>query len=226
VDFPTRIHNDSITTIDNIFVNSIKQNSINVYPWINGLSDHDAQFLILHDIKIRTDKKKLYTCRSFNKTAVTNFNLQLSYESWEDVLLCNDVNTSFNKFLNTYLTIFYTSFPIKMIRESTSAKPWLTQGIKISCINKRKLYLISRHSKDHNKKHCYKRYCKVLTEVIKRTKRNNYNNLIINSDNKTQTTWKIINENINKNRQRQDISSIDINGFITRNNQTTANMFN
>ena len=27
VDFPTRI--------DNIFVNSIKQNSINVYPWIN-----------------------------------------------------------------------------------------------------------------------------------------------------------------------------------------------
>jgi endonuclease/exonuclease/phosphatase family metal-dependent hydrolase len=59
VDFPTRIHNKSIMTIDNIFVNSIKQNSINVYPWINGLSDHDAHFIVLHDIKIRTAKQKL-----------------------------------------------------------------------------------------------------------------------------------------------------------------------
>jgi hypothetical protein len=56
VDFPTRIHNNSITKIDNISVNSIKQNSINVYRWINGLSDHDVQFLVLHDIKIRIDK--------------------------------------------------------------------------------------------------------------------------------------------------------------------------
>ena len=83
VDFPTRTHNNSITKVENIFVNSIKQNSINVYPWINGLSDHDAQFLVLHDIKIRIYKKIFYTYRSFNKLAIKNFNLQLSYESCE-----------------------------------------------------------------------------------------------------------------------------------------------
>ena len=156
VEFHTRIHNKSITTIDNIFVNSIKQKRINVYPWINGLSDHDAQFIILHDIKIRTAKQKFYTFRNFNKTAVTNFNLQLSYESWEEVLLCNDVNSSFNKYLNTYLGIFYASFPIRIIQKSSSAKPCLMQGIKIFCMNKRKLYLIIRQSKDHNKKTYYK----------------------------------------------------------------------
>jgi len=93
-------------------------------------------------------------------------------------------------------------------------------------MNKRKLYLIIRHSEDHNKKTYYKRYCKVLTEVIKRAKRNYYNNLIINSNDKTRTTWKIINDNINKDRQQQDISYINIKGSITWNNQTTANTFN
>jgi len=65
-----------------------------------------------------------------------------------------------------------------------------------------------------------------LTEVIKRAKRNYYNNLIINSNNKTRTTWKIINDNINKDHQQQDISYINIKGSITRNNQTIANTFN
>jgi len=71
-----------------------------------------------------------------------------------------------------------------------------------------------------------KKYCKVLTEVIKRAKMNYYNNLIINSNNKTWTTWKIINDNINKDRQQQDILYINIKGSITRNNQTIANTFN
>jgi len=152
VDFPTRIYNNSIMTIDNIFINTANQNSISVYPWINGLSDHDAQIIVLHDIAIRTYEKKLYFCRRFNRAAITDFNLKLSYESWKDVFSYNDVNVSFNKFLNTYLTIFYSSFPTKTVHDSPFSKAWLTQGIKISCINKRKLYLISRHSQDQNKK--------------------------------------------------------------------------
>ena len=109
---------------------------------------------------------------------------------------------------------------------SSSYKAWLTQGIKISCINKRKLYLISRHSHDQNKKIHYRRYCKVLAEVIKLAKRKYYNNLLTNSTNKTRTTWNIINENINKRHGRQGILSININGVITRNNQVIANTFN
>jgi hypothetical protein len=105
VDFPTRIFNGAITTIDNIFVNLIKQNNINVYPWINGLSDHDAQFIVLHDVKARVGKKRFYTYRSYNKTSVINFNIQLSYESWEDVLASDEVNTSFSKFLNIFKNI-------------------------------------------------------------------------------------------------------------------------
>ena len=57
VDFPTRIYNNSITTIDNIFINTVNLNKFSVYPGINGLSDHDAQIIVLHDIAIMTDEK-------------------------------------------------------------------------------------------------------------------------------------------------------------------------
>jgi hypothetical protein len=225
VDFPTRIYKNSITTIDNKFINTTNHKSISVYPWINGLSDHDAQIIVLHDITIKTCEKKLYFCRNFNRTAVTDLNLKLSYECWDDIFSHNDVNVSFNKFLNTYLTIFYCSFPTKTVHDSLFSKAWLTQGIKISCINKRKLCLNSRHSQDQNKKLHYRRYSKILAEVIKLAKRKYYNKLLINSTNKTKTTWNII-ENINNRRGRQDTSSIKINGDITQNNQVIADTFN
>jgi hypothetical protein len=141
-----------MTTIDNIFINAVNQNSISVYPRINGLSDHDAQIIVLHDISIRTYEKKFYFCRRFNRASAADLNLKLSYESWDNVFSYNDVNESFNNFLNIYLKIFYSSVPIRLVCDSSRSKAWLTQGIKIACINKRKLYLISRNSQDQNKK--------------------------------------------------------------------------
>ena len=72
----------------------------------------------------------------------------------------------------------------------------------------------------------YRRYCKILAEVIKLAKRKYYNKLLTHSTNKTKTTWNIINENINNRHGRQDISSININGVITQDNQVIANTFN
>ena len=45
-----RIHNNSNTMIDNIFINIFKNENYSVYSLINGLSDHDAQVLSLSDI--------------------------------------------------------------------------------------------------------------------------------------------------------------------------------
>jgi hypothetical protein len=45
-------------------------------------------------------------------------------------------------------------------------KPWLTTGVKRSCNNKRKLYVLYRESNDPELKIYYKIYCKILSEVI------------------------------------------------------------
>ena len=65
-----------------------------------------------------------------------------------------------------------------------------------------------------------------MAEVIKLAKRKHYNNLLMNSANKTKTTWNIINENINKRHEKQDIPSINLKGVVIQNNQIIANVFN
>jgi hypothetical protein len=112
VQFSTRIQNNSYSIIDNIFINTSKFTNYTVYPIINGLSDHDAQNLIIHNIFNQHDNRIEYK-REINDATIADFNNKLSYESWEDVFAERDINTAFNIFFNIYLTIFHSSFPVK-----------------------------------------------------------------------------------------------------------------
>jgi exonuclease III len=47
VNFPTRIQNYSSTAFDNVFIDSSRKEHISIEPVINGLSDHDAQLLVI-----------------------------------------------------------------------------------------------------------------------------------------------------------------------------------
>jgi hypothetical protein len=42
---------------------------------------------------------------------MADFVMQLGYETWDTVFSNVDIDTRFNSFLNTYLRIFYSSFP-------------------------------------------------------------------------------------------------------------------
>jgi hypothetical protein len=111
--------------------------------------------------------------RKIDDNSISQFILLLSYENWEDVFIARNVDIIFNNFLNTYLRIFYTSFPLKKLRYSHNTKPWLTTGIRTSCANKRKLYLLyTSSSNDPNLKKFYKNYCKILSTVIIAAKKN------------------------------------------------------
>jgi hypothetical protein len=77
--------------------------------------------------------------------------IKLSYETWDNVFVDKDVDTIFNSFLNTYLRIFYSSFPIRKVKAKYKKNPWITHGIKISC-HKRELYLDLMNSNDSNLK--------------------------------------------------------------------------
>jgi len=50
VQYPTRVQNNSYSATDNIFINTFKFSNFSLYPIINGLSDHDAQSIIMHNI--------------------------------------------------------------------------------------------------------------------------------------------------------------------------------
>jgi exonuclease III len=66
VDFPPRISNCSSTAIDKIFIDKFKNTNFTIKPLPSGLSDHDAQILILHNIIIQNLKAHHYTKRLIN----------------------------------------------------------------------------------------------------------------------------------------------------------------
>ena len=113
----------------------------------------------------------------------------LNFENWQDVFFEDNVNFIFNNFLSTYLRISYANFQITKSKSNQNSKPWLKNGIRISSANKRKLYLTYRNN---NLKKYYKKYCKILTNIIIAAKRLHYNRLLLNSNNKTKTTWNIV----------------------------------
>jgi hypothetical protein len=91
---------------------------------------------------------------------------------------------------------------------------WLTPGIKMSCINKRKLFLIQRNSNDPKLTTYYKTYCRIVTSVIRLAKERYCNSIITCSNNETKTTFNIIKNTLNMKLNTHNITSINVNGNL------------
>ena len=196
VDFPTRTNNTTSIAIDNIFINKFKYENYEIYPLINGLSDHNAQILRLPNTSIPNYGNELHIYREINEFSLNEFQINLSHETRKNVFNNNDkdTNTTFNNFLDTFLKTFIASFPVKKAQLKRDNKNWLTTGIRTSCNNKRRLYLLYKDNKDLNLKKYYKEYCKLLKKVITLAKKLYYSAKLANSNNKLKTTWNTINQ--------------------------------
>ena len=71
-----------------------------------------------------------YTKRKINKYTIEDFQLNINYETWEQVFDGNDVNEIFNSFLNTFLRIYYSSFPLIRVKKKLNQNSWFTPGTK------------------------------------------------------------------------------------------------
>jgi hypothetical protein len=103
--FPTRFGLNSHTAIDSVFIDTSTIGKYNLYPLINGLSDHDAKLLILNKEQKKEKECHTYIKRKINKYTIADFRLKLSHETWEQLFDGNDVNKIFNSFLNIFLRI-------------------------------------------------------------------------------------------------------------------------
>jgi exonuclease III len=157
VDFPTRIMHSSQTLIDNIFLDKKNLNTI-TYPFINGILDHDGQIVTLLDVTSPSRKTSFIHIRETNDYSILRFVEFLSYETWDTIFSNDNTNKIFNSFLDIYLKIFQTCFPLKKRTTLLNCKPWLTEGIKNSCTNKKKLYEKLKYNKDTSFNSYYKKY--------------------------------------------------------------------
>ena len=213
VHFPTRTTNTSSTIIDNIFID-VRNNYI-IKPHINGLSDHDAQIIKIDNYSLTIKNKVPNYTRNINEQTIVEFQNLLSWELWEDVFNTNDTNTMFNNFLNTYLRCYNASFATKKVfNKNRFPNGWITKGIKVSCKRKSELFVLARSSSDYDLKLYYKKYCAILTKVIRKAKKLYYDNLILSAKNKMKTTWQIINKETGTNQHKGSISSLTMNDTV------------
>jgi len=135
VNFPTRINNTTASAIDIFFMDVSRFEDFLVTPFTNDLSDHDAQILALN-IPMQSHPNKTKLIRKIDEHTIFYFIYNLSNETWDSVFDATDVNLMFNSFLNTYLRIFYSWFPLIRTRTSEYNNNWITTGIRTSCKKK------------------------------------------------------------------------------------------
>ncbi|MDR0318556.1 MAG: hypothetical protein LBI09_00785 [Nitrososphaerota archaeon] len=126
MNFPTRCQKNSATAIDNIFIDIDRKHDYSVCPIINGLSDHDAQLITFNTISLKPPIKQIMEIRKFDKNSINDLLNKLSYETWDTTFSSKDVNVMLNAFLDTYLKIFHSSFPLKkykrLLKEMTGLR--------------------------------------------------------------------------------------------------------
>ena len=151
----------------------------------------------------------------------------LSWQLWEDVFNSNDTNAKFNNFLNTYLRCYTACFEkINICNNYRFRNGWITKGIKASCKRKRELFLVSRSSNNFALKQYYKKYCLILTKIIRNAKRLHYNQMILRSKNKMKSTWQIINNELGINQHNRLISTQTLEGISTTDQFKITTLFN
>jgi hypothetical protein len=191
----------------------------------NGLSDHDAQIIQLQDVDIPTQQIKPSNKRIINKATIAQFKINLSYESWHNVFNDEDLDSSYNNVLNTYLRIYCNSFPTQKVHINNNNKAWLTKAIRNSCQKKWDLYLIYKHTDNLKLRKYYKTYFKILAELIKTTKNLNFNHILKHSSNKTKTMWNLVKSEINK-QETSDNFPPYMEGKLVKDHHELANRFN
>ncbi|PNF31115.1 hypothetical protein B7P43_G15693 [Cryptotermes secundus] len=227
VDFPTRIVKESCTAIDNIFLHCSRVNTYHVHSVKNDLSDHDAQYLVINNVcGTQRNKNTPVKKRLITKTGVMMFMEALQNETWDMTLSSVEVDTSFNAFLNTFIVIFESCFPMQFVMDMGHKNQWITGGIKVLCRCKRYLYIISRVTHHIKIREYYSCYCSILRRVIRKAKEMYYNEMLMKSTNKSEMSWKIINNEIGCVAKRKAAPADFKNGEIKIEINKAAGFFN
>jgi hypothetical protein len=98
VDFSAWFNKTSFSPVDNVFIDNTSH-LFKVLPIVNGLSDHDSQYLTVNNLFLNKGYNLIDNKMLITKATISNFVTILKDESWRDVYSHYDINKSFNPFL-------------------------------------------------------------------------------------------------------------------------------
>ena len=99
---PTRITNQCHSIIDNIYTNSINEDIISGVI-IADIGDHFPIFSILQKDINKKETEQFFNLRTNSEGNISKLNCLLALESWHLVFGANDVNDSYNAFIDIFM---------------------------------------------------------------------------------------------------------------------------
>ena len=172
---PTRIRDTSKKLIDNIFSNTLIENTISGNLTAT-VSDHLPQFIILPNIFSNppSNKSNIYE-RDWCNFVQENFILDYFSVDWNSLINNDkDVNLSFNNFLKRINAILDNHAPLRKVTFRFRSKPWITLGLQKSISIKNSLFVKFIKSNDINQRNemhiKYKQYRNLILTLLKRSK--------------------------------------------------------
>lgn len=215
--------NVSSTLIDHIY-SSFSDNVRFVDVPKIGLSDH---YPVFFSRKVTTHEPKAshYTIqyRSFKRFDETEFISDLQSVPWDIIKVFDDVNDALNAWYSLFLEVIDKHVPLKMHRVKHKNQPnWLSPEI-IDSIKIRDRF------KAIGNKEQYKLWRNKVVNMIKKSKKVNYERLVENSKIQPTTIWKIFKElgaSKNKSSKENKVQSIKIGSKEIHDPEEIANSFN
>lgn len=224
VNEPTRVvPNSSATLIDHIYSNFSDNIQFIDIPKI-GLSDHYPVF-VTRKVNAHIPKVIHNTIRyrSFKNFDEAKFHEELESIPWDVIKVFDTVDDALDAWYSLFSDVIDKHVPLKQHRVKNANQPnWLTPEI-IEGIKTRD------RSKAIGNMDQFKTWRNKVVNLIKRSKKSNYENLIEESNNQPSTIWKIFNE-LGAGKQKCNSASI-LQSVKIGNNETNgpadiANAFN
>lgn len=205
---PSRITADSATIIDNIYTNYLEGKVLSGIL-INDISDHLPVFVI-YDCEFKSMKEEQETRQRRVRTeeCLNKLRSALSGQEWTRVYQAADLDSAYGNCLDTFLAIYDRSCPVKQSKGKANCQdgPWIIRGLSNACKKKNTLYkkCIKNRTKENEMK--YKKYKNKLTDIIRKCKKDYYNNVLEKNKNNIRGTWKILNSIIRKKNPSMSFS--------------------
>ena len=226
---PTRITDNSATLIDNIFI----LNPINFISGIiiSDISDHLPTFISIKNVfsNVNSDLKTKIQYRLINENSMNDFFLNMSACDFSNINNSNDCSSAIVELQDIIDETFRSSCPLitKTISFKNAIKPWITDKI-LTHIKKRQHYFIL-YRKNVITKKTYSNYRNFVTSLIRKAKKQYYEDKFYSARNDIKKTWRIINDVLrpNKIHKKQNIiKKLIINNTTYENSQDISNIFN
>lgn len=224
---PTRVTENSLTLIDNIFSYNMSNTMSGIIPF--DLSDH----YLIFNIKKRFFSANLedarhITCRTNTITALSDFYDSIASHDFSLIADCNNVDSAISMFDATLLHYYNYHCPIvdKIVSYKNYSKPWIDSDLRNKIKKRSNFYVLLKLGKMSH--HEYNRYRNFVTKQIRDKKSAFFERKFSQFGQNMRQTWKLINSlirNTNMN-SNSNISLTDDSGNTISNPIEVANKFN